>query len=515
MDRCDEGFWTFIDACEAVGVVIVFSAGNDGSMGPGRPADRATNEYNACSVGAVDANTPGWPIAFFSARGPSYCTPDGGPAIKPEVAAPGFEVRSSYPGGGYIHASGTSMASPHVNGVVALMLEACPYLTVNEVKQILYDTAVDLGIPGNDNDYGWGMIDALAAVNRALAVCTPRPPFAWDDNFTTEMNAPLTIRLRAMDDGLPDPPGALNFVIVELPESGTLIDPGLDEITDVPHVLAGGVDQVIYRPGPYYRGSDRFTFLANDGGAPPDGGDSNVAEITLTVGLPSLIYDVPLDADPGWSRECEWEFGQPTGQGGQDWGYPDPTCGATGLNVFGVNLNGDYDFHPSGLCCLTTEPLDFTTVRNVTLRFHRWLNIDGMIEAEARIAVSNDGTTWHELWCNGLWMYTDNYWRERDFDISDVADGRAAVQVRWTYKTNPMVERMSGWNIDDIQFWGLPPPTLILGDLDRDADVDLDDLPLFVDALMHAGDPAADLNGDALCDGRDIQRFADALLSRP
>jgi len=161
---CDQTFWSYLDNCEAAGTVILFSAGNEGSSGLRRPADRATDAYRTCAVAAVDANTSGWPIASFSSRGPTYCTPNGTPAIKPDIAAPGVDVRSSLPGGSYGYLSGTSMASPHVNGVVALMRQANPNLSVNEIKQVIYDTAFDLGNPGEDNSYGWGMIDAYEAV---------------------------------------------------------------------------------------------------------------------------------------------------------------------------------------------------------------------------------------------------------------------------------------------------------------------------------------------------------------
>ena len=166
---CDQTFWTYLDACEAAGTVILFSAGNESTSGLRRPADRATDDYRTCAVAAVDAHQSGWPLAYFSSQGPTYCTPDGSAAIKPDIAAPGVDVRSSYPGGGYITMSGTSMASPHVNGVVALIRQANPNLSVNMVKQIIYDTAFDLGSPGQDNQYGWGMIDAYAAVQLALS----------------------------------------------------------------------------------------------------------------------------------------------------------------------------------------------------------------------------------------------------------------------------------------------------------------------------------------------------------
>ncbi len=172
---CDETFWTFLDACESAGIVIIFSAGNEGSSGLRRPADRATDDYRTFAVAAVDANDPEWPIAGFSSRGPTYCTPDGSPAIKPDIAAPGVSVRSSIPGGGYTTMSGTSMASPHINGVVALMRQANPNLGVDQIKEIIYQTAYDLGDEGEDNDYGWGMVDAYDAVLAAIELANLPP----------------------------------------------------------------------------------------------------------------------------------------------------------------------------------------------------------------------------------------------------------------------------------------------------------------------------------------------------
>ena len=170
---CDETFWSYLDACEAAGIVILFSAGNEGYSGLRRPADRATDDYRTCAVAAVDAHNPSWPIADFSSRGPTYCTPGGDPAIKPDIAAPGVDVRSAWPGGGYYDIDGTSMASPHVNGVVALMRQANPDISVQDIKQIIYETAYDLGPTGEDNSYGWGMIDAYEAVQRVLDFITP------------------------------------------------------------------------------------------------------------------------------------------------------------------------------------------------------------------------------------------------------------------------------------------------------------------------------------------------------
>jgi len=168
---CDETFWEVLDGCEAAGVVVVFAAGNEGFEGLRRPADRATTDYMNFAVGAVDGNNDNMPIADFSSRGPSNCTPDGSETFKPEVSAPGVNVRSSLPGNTYGFYSGTSMACPHIAGIVALIRQANPNLTAEQVKQIIYETAEEVpadGEPGEDNTYGMGVANADAAVQRAL-----------------------------------------------------------------------------------------------------------------------------------------------------------------------------------------------------------------------------------------------------------------------------------------------------------------------------------------------------------
>jgi subtilisin family serine protease len=166
---CDARWQTVILNCEAAGVVVTFSAGNEG---PGAqthrsPANIATTPTTNFSVGAVDAENFGfpYPIASFSSRGPSDCD---GTSIKPEVSAPGVSVYSSYVGGGYARLSGTSMAGPHVAGVVALMRQANPNADVQTIKTALMNTARDEGTAGEDNTYGWGVIDAYAAVQAVM-----------------------------------------------------------------------------------------------------------------------------------------------------------------------------------------------------------------------------------------------------------------------------------------------------------------------------------------------------------
>lgn len=164
-DECTGIYKTTLDAVEAAGIAVVFSAGNNGPNASTitKPKNINTNEVNVFAVGNINGNTVGYPIANSSSRGPSTCGGTGSLLIKPEVVAPGTSVRSSIRGGTYGTMTGTSMASPHVAGAIALLKQVFPGLTGTQIKYALYNTAVDLGVDGEDNTYGKGLIDVYAA----------------------------------------------------------------------------------------------------------------------------------------------------------------------------------------------------------------------------------------------------------------------------------------------------------------------------------------------------------------
>jgi subtilisin family serine protease len=167
-DECNGAFLQVFTALEASGVAIVFSAGNDGpgdlTITPPKNINKTLT--NSFAVGAVDARNLN--IAGFSSRGPSQCGGEGSLLIKPEVSAPGVQVRSSIPEGRYAFFNGTSMAAPHTSGALLLLKEAFPYLSGETLKLALYFSAVDLGDPGEDNVFGMGLIDVDAAFKYLL-----------------------------------------------------------------------------------------------------------------------------------------------------------------------------------------------------------------------------------------------------------------------------------------------------------------------------------------------------------
>ncbi len=153
---CDDTFWGAIDNVEAAGIVTIFAAGNEGPEPKTmrNPADRASTPINSFAVGAVDNAKV---ITAFSSRGPSSCDTT---QVKPEVVAPGVDILSSYKGGGYALMTGTSMAAPYIAGMVALLREYNPDVTVEQIKQAFLSAAEDLGTVGEDNAYGHGFVNA-------------------------------------------------------------------------------------------------------------------------------------------------------------------------------------------------------------------------------------------------------------------------------------------------------------------------------------------------------------------
>ncbi len=189
---CGGNLVNVMNTMEATKIAVVFAAGNEGPNDNtvNNPANINTGLVNTFTVGAV-ASSSSHNIAGFSSRGPTNCPGEGSLAIKPEVSAPGVSVRSAFPDDEYGIIDGTSMAAPHVSGAILLLREAFPETTGAELKMALYMSAFDLGVTGEDNTYGMGIINVPAAYNYLIDQgLTPVAPTSSDnDIIAVDLNA--------------------------------------------------------------------------------------------------------------------------------------------------------------------------------------------------------------------------------------------------------------------------------------------------------------------------------------
>jgi serine protease AprX len=178
-EGCNIDNWSLLEDAvnnlKTSGIVVVVSAGNFGGGGCETVRSPPAIFESSFSIGSTRSNDT---LSGFSSRGP--VTVDSTNRMKPEVAAPGSNVRSSILNGEYGNKSGTSMAGPHAAGLVALIISANPELAgqVDLIEEIIMQTAVPKtsdeecgGVAGTEvpnNSYGFGRIDALAAVELAL-----------------------------------------------------------------------------------------------------------------------------------------------------------------------------------------------------------------------------------------------------------------------------------------------------------------------------------------------------------
>jgi subtilisin family serine protease len=246
-------------ASRAAGIFYAVSAGNDGSspLGVANTGQVICNSITtplarypeAFTVGSTDHRTD--KISYFSSRGSVLGEPSAPTGLmKPNISAPGSGIRSSVKNGSYASFSGTSMAGPHVAGLVALLVSANPRLAgmVNRLEDIIEQTAVkktttegcgfDSPTAVPNNTYGWGRIDALAAVLEAL------PTNAVNDTAATTEGVAVRINVLANDT---DPDGdQLTITSVGPASHGTVTNNGDGTLTYAPAAAFLGVDTFTY-----------------------------------------------------------------------------------------------------------------------------------------------------------------------------------------------------------------------------------------------------------------------------
>ncbi|MEM6272067.1 MAG: S8 family serine peptidase [Bacteroidota bacterium] len=343
-NECNGLYRSTLDAVEAAGIAVVFSAGNSGSNSSTitQPKNINNDTVSVFCVGATQINPP-YNIAGFSSRGPSDCGGSGSLNIKPEVSAPGVGVRSSQGASGYGNLSGTSMAAPHASGAIILLKEAFPQLTGRQLKLAIYYSATDLGAAGEDNTYGMGMVNVPAAYNWLLSQGHIPAAYNYDAGLSA-LNSPtpttcdqnIAPEVQVYNDG--------NSVLTSLTIEYTIVPGNITNTFTWTGSLAPGNSTAITLPAATLTpGNYTLTITTSQPNGQADErayNDCLIRELTVQQGtqIPGASLNCPgvaqLNANAGANTSVTW-FAAPTGG----------TALGTGNTFTTPSLNGNATYY--------------------------------------------------------------------------------------------------------------------------------------------------------------------------
>ena len=171
------------------------------------------------------------------------------------------------------------------------------------------------------------------------------------------------------------------------------------------------------------------------------------------------IFNDNFEGTTEWALTGEFEKGTPQGLQAEDYGYPDPTSAYSGENVLGVDLTGlgyfegNYENYLSDRAYTATGPLmDASYFQNISLHFHRWLNVEGSDDVYIDYSLDS-GNTWHQLWNNSQ-KIAENDWNLIDHALPTSSDGTSGLKIRFAAGETDGSWSFSGWNIDDLFITG-------------------------------------------------------------
>lgn len=475
-----------IAASAEAGMLFVCAAGNEG-------VDIDTSlYYPACysvpNVIAVAASDSRDQRASFSNYG----------AIHVHLAAPGAGILSTFPENTYGSASGTSMATPHVSGVAALLSARVPGASPELLKQWLIES-VDPLPEWSQTTVSGGRLNAANAVLKAGVPWLDAEPSSGNLQPGQETEIAITVDTHDLADGYV---GDARLVFTGEPQGSAetsvdlLVAQESFTVTPDKAFKASGQEGGSLTPSSFScsirnlggtvlqwnasAGEDWIDINPSGGSIPPHQASDvtlllNEKVTTLPTGIwrtgisftrrntpvtvtreavliidppPAVpFYSEPLDTDPGWDIRGDWQFGPPSGE------CLDPSAAHTGANVYGNNLGGCY---PQFVYCdmLTTTPIDCSKYSGVTLRFWRWFSMETFQYDRASFWASNDLENWSLVWSHIGDTFGDTEWKQQTFNIGPVADGRSTVYVCWVLGPTDENVELGGWNIDDIELLG-------------------------------------------------------------
>lgn len=437
----DEWYRDVVTNWRAAEIFPEFSAGNTTLSNPGGPGSVASpaNYPESFATGATDINNA---VANFSLRGPSPYA-----EIKPDISAPGVNIRSSVPGGGYEGGwNGTSMSGPAISAVAAMLRQVNADLSVDEMEQILLDTAIpltDTQYPETPNHgYGYGLVDAYEAVSSIMngigkiggqvtkqGEDDEAPVFEHSSPIETYEGMDLDLTISVTDN--------VSVASVELSYLDENGEWQTVEATRQSGDFKSG-DYAATIPGASITG-DLLTYkwTINDFG----NNEVNSEEYSVEVkpGITVGYFEDFETAATGWNSFGEmnsWEWGVPTSG---------PGNAASGEKVYATNLDGTYDNNMNAT--LVLPPVDLPE-GNSYLQFKHWHNFEESSTGRAwdygHVFVSTDQQEWTQL---QMFQGDSESWIDGEVNLSEYSGQR--VYLAFNAFSDGSVLR-DGWYIDDV-----------------------------------------------------------------
>ncbi|WP_449537124.1 S8 family serine peptidase [Ferdinandcohnia sp. Marseille-Q9671] len=440
----DEWYRPMVQNWRAADIFPEFSAGNTTLFNPGGPGSIATpsNYPESFATGATDINDR---LANFSLQGPSPYEGD----IKPDISAPGVNIRSSVPGSGYEGGwNGTSMAGPHISAVVALLKQANASLSIEEIEEIITSTATPLTdgtFPESPNfGYGHGLVNAYLAVSSVASGLgkikgqvakdgedeeAPTYEHAAPSETYAGMDLPVSISVQ-------DNVSVTSVVLQYQNQDGEWVNVTATQTS-----------------GTYNEGTFEAVIPGEDIAVPSvtyrwqvvDFGQNDVTtdtyEVSVQPGI-SVGYFQDFESNPvGWfsyGAGDSWQWGAPTSG---------PNGASSGEKVYATNLAGTYN--SSANMTLVMPPIDLPADDPAYLQYMNWHNLERNWDY-GHVFVSTDMENWTQL--HRITDVTSD-WQPAEIDLSEYAGQR--IYIGFNVTTDGSVVR-DGWYIDDVRLSNEP-----------------------------------------------------------
>ncbi|MGB5947477.1 S8 family serine peptidase [Paenisporosarcina sp.] len=437
----DEWYRDVVTNWRAADIFPEFSAGNTTASNPGGAGSVASpaNYPESFATGATDINNA---VANFSLRGPSPYA-----EIKPDISAPGVNIRSSVPGGGYEGGwNGTSMSGPAISAVAAMLRQVNADLSVDEMEQILLDTAIpltDTQYPETPNHgYGYGLVDAYEAVSSIMngigkiagqvtkqGEDDEAPVFEHSSPIETYEGLDLDLTISVTDNV-----SVASVELSYLEENGEWQN--LEAIRQSGDYKSG--EYAVTIPGAAISGESlTYKWTINDFGN--NAVNSEEYSVEVKPGITVGYFEDFETSNTGWTSFGEmdsWEWGVPTSG---------PGNAASGEKVYATNLDGTYDNRMNAT--LVLPPVDLPEGDSY-LQFKHWHSFEQSSSGRAwdygHVFVSTDQQEWTQL---QMFQGESGAWLNGEVNLSEYSDQR--VYLAFHAFSDGSVLR-DGWYIDDV-----------------------------------------------------------------